>query len=339
MTDVFISYKREDETRALRLVRALERAGLTVWWDRALPGAESWHNGIAQALETARCVVVLWSKGSVGPEGQFVRDEAGRALKRGCLVPVLLDRVDPPLGFGELQAIDLSRWRGGTRDPFFRDLESAVRAKLEGRSVPAAVGPRTRLARRLAAGSGASLALALLSAFGANALGVQSRVCAASVITDACGALGLGNRPTRSERMAWAQRPAGSCPALREHVRNYPGGTYRDRAVALLQAARPETSTVAAPFTREVELYERDSEQPFPTRQAAADDARRRWTSEAQGSPLYCGARDPLEHLRSVSEPRGEPACRQDTSGRWTCSLGARGTCTLERREVGERCD
>ena len=38
MTDVFFSYKRDDEDRVVKLVRALEEAGLTVWWDRGQIG-------------------------------------------------------------------------------------------------------------------------------------------------------------------------------------------------------------------------------------------------------------------------------------------------------------
>ena len=79
MSDVFISYKREDEVRVARLARALEQAGLAVWWDRGLPGAESWRENIASALHAAKCVLVVWSHGSVGVEGAFVRDEAGAA--------------------------------------------------------------------------------------------------------------------------------------------------------------------------------------------------------------------------------------------------------------------
>ena len=40
MTDVFFSYKREDEDRVVKLVIGLEKAGLTVWWDRGLPGGD-----------------------------------------------------------------------------------------------------------------------------------------------------------------------------------------------------------------------------------------------------------------------------------------------------------
>lgn len=90
------------------------------------------------ALDAAGSVVVVWTHESVGPAGDFVRDEAAQAKRRGVLVPVLLDAVSPPLGFGEVQAINLSAWKGKTTDPFFGDLCAAVTAKLEGRPVPPA---------------------------------------------------------------------------------------------------------------------------------------------------------------------------------------------------------
>ena len=43
MNEIFVSYKREDEPRVGRLVRALEDAGFSVWWDRGLGGGESWR--------------------------------------------------------------------------------------------------------------------------------------------------------------------------------------------------------------------------------------------------------------------------------------------------------
>jgi len=113
MNEIFISYKREDEVRVGRLVRALETAGLSPWWDRGLAGGENWRSQIQNALDAAKCVIVVWTNQSVGPAGDFVRDEAMQAKRRGVLVPVMLDKVDPPLGFGEVQAIDLSHWKGG----------------------------------------------------------------------------------------------------------------------------------------------------------------------------------------------------------------------------------
>lgn len=64
--DVFLSYKREDEARAARLVKAFEIHGLSVWWDRTLPAGENWSSEIDLALDAARCVVTLWTEGSVG---------------------------------------------------------------------------------------------------------------------------------------------------------------------------------------------------------------------------------------------------------------------------------
>ena len=76
-------------------------------------------------------MIVVWTHESVGPAGDFVRDEAVQGKRRGVLVPVRLERVAPPLGFGEIQAIDLTHWKGNPRDPFFQDLCAAVTAKLE----------------------------------------------------------------------------------------------------------------------------------------------------------------------------------------------------------------
>src|SRR4051812_28464782 len=107
MSEIFISYKSKDVDRIARLARALESSGFSVWWDRRLPGGENWHAQIRTALDQARCVIVAWTHASVGPAGDFVRDEARAAKQQGLLVPVKLDRVSPPLGFGEIQAIDL----------------------------------------------------------------------------------------------------------------------------------------------------------------------------------------------------------------------------------------
>jgi hypothetical protein len=75
-TDVFVSYKAEDRAQLLPLVKALEAEGYTVWWDVHIDGGTDWREQIQQHLDAARCVIVAWSKRSVGPEGRFVRDEA-----------------------------------------------------------------------------------------------------------------------------------------------------------------------------------------------------------------------------------------------------------------------
>ena len=130
MTDLFLSYKAEDRSRIAPLVQALETDGFSIWWDAHIGGGDEWRDTILRHLEAARAVIVVWSRRSVGPNGQFVRDEASRALKRGVYVPVRIDKVDPPLGFGETQALDLQGWKGDRSDPRYQAILSTLRKRL-----------------------------------------------------------------------------------------------------------------------------------------------------------------------------------------------------------------
>jgi TolB-like protein len=136
MNDVFVSYKAEDRARLKPLVAALEAEGFSVWWDAHIGGGTDWRDEIQQHLDAARCVIVAWSERSVGPEGQFVCDEAARAKKAGTYLPIKIDKVDPPLGFGGIQALSLVGWKGKRSDPRFVALADAVNARLTG-EVPA----------------------------------------------------------------------------------------------------------------------------------------------------------------------------------------------------------
>ena len=133
MSDVFVSYKAEDRARVRPLVDALEADGLTVWWDAHLGGGDEWRESIQQNLADARCVIVAWSKRSVGPDGSFVRDEATRALRRHVYLPVRIDKVEPPLGFGETQALPLIGWKGDRADPRYQALLGAAQAIVAGK--------------------------------------------------------------------------------------------------------------------------------------------------------------------------------------------------------------
>lgn len=162
MADVFISYKAEDRRRIQPLVDALEADGFSIWWDAHLGAGVEWRDRIAAELESAKCVVVAWSRQSVAPEGRFVRDEASRALRRGVYIPINIDPVEPPLGFGETQALPLIGWKGRRSDAAYQVLRTAVAAMVRGdrgASVGADPPPRSRRAV-LAAGAASVVALA-----------------------------------------------------------------------------------------------------------------------------------------------------------------------------------
>jgi serine/threonine-protein kinase len=136
MSDVFISYKAEDRRRVQPLVQALQSDGYVVWWDQHIGTGDEWRQTIERQLDAAKCVIVAWSRHSVGPEGQFVRDEATRAQQRRVYVPVMIDEVRIPLGFGESMATSLRGWRGNPEDPRYQAVLSAVRRIAGGGSEP-----------------------------------------------------------------------------------------------------------------------------------------------------------------------------------------------------------
>jgi len=160
MSDVFVSYKAEDRARVRPLVEALEADGLSVWWDAHIGGGDEWRETIARNLDDARCVIVVWSKRSIGPDGHFVRDEAARALRRHAYLPVRIDKVEPPLGFGETQAISLSGWKGNRSDPRYLSVLTGLQSMIGRDSIPHDARARRGMDRRTLVGGAAALAAA-----------------------------------------------------------------------------------------------------------------------------------------------------------------------------------
>jgi hypothetical protein len=110
MSDIFISYAGEDETRAEMLARTLEDRGWSTFWDRTIPIGKTWRETIGRELQGARCVIVLWSKNSI--DSHWVHEEADDAQGRGILVPILIENVQAPIGFRSIQAAHLQNWDG-----------------------------------------------------------------------------------------------------------------------------------------------------------------------------------------------------------------------------------
>jgi TIR domain len=135
MSDIFISYSSADRERARVFAQALEARGWSVWWDREIPPGRAFDDVIEEALDAARCVVVLWSKASTA--SSWVRNEASYAMGRKVLIPALIDAdVKIPLEFRRLQAADLSRWHGEDSAEFRQFCDAVAR------NVAAPPGPR-----------------------------------------------------------------------------------------------------------------------------------------------------------------------------------------------------
>jgi formylglycine-generating enzyme required for sulfatase activity len=120
MTDVFVSYKHEDRDYASAIVNMLEREGFSVWWDERITPRTEWDTAIDRAIESAACVLVLWSERSVG--SKWVKTEAHFASDRGRLVPIKIEPCELPLAFVLNQHLDLSGWRFEADDRRWRRL-------------------------------------------------------------------------------------------------------------------------------------------------------------------------------------------------------------------------
>jgi hypothetical protein len=128
MSDIFISYAREDREKARTIAEALEQYGWSVFWDRKIPPGKTWDEVIGNALNTSKCMIVLWSKVSVNRD--WVKEEANVGKKRNILVPALIDNADIPIGFTLIQAADLTDWIPDKSDPGFAELVNSITEKV-----------------------------------------------------------------------------------------------------------------------------------------------------------------------------------------------------------------
>ncbi|MEM8773222.1 MAG: SUMF1/EgtB/PvdO family nonheme iron enzyme, partial [Pseudomonadota bacterium] len=118
MTDVFISYSRNDREIVRKIADALTAEGMQVWWDPEIPPGETFANVIDRNLKESACILVVWSKSSV--TSNWVQEEADDGLVRHTLIPVMIDDVELPRGFKRLQTADLRGWAGEADDANWR---------------------------------------------------------------------------------------------------------------------------------------------------------------------------------------------------------------------------
>jgi hypothetical protein len=146
VTDIFLSYAKGDRERARTLAIALQAAGWSVWWDRNIQVGQAFDQVIEHALDSAKCVVVLWSKRSISSE--WVKNEAASAAERGVLVPALIDDVKLPLEFRRRQTASLVGWEQDPSHPGFPALCDGIAAAV---GLPPAPRPLDSIRTRQAA--------------------------------------------------------------------------------------------------------------------------------------------------------------------------------------------
>ena len=250
MTDIFVSYKKEDAGRVVRLVEALRAEGFDVWWDHGIVAGSEWDRSIHRELYAAKVVIAVWTKNSV--VAPWVKEEALVGKNRGVLVPVKLDEVDPPLGFMMIQAANLVGWTGDRNDRRWPHVLGAIRAVTRGEALPAglpaATTPSPKAWIRPALVSGlVAVAIVAIGAFLVPVVtgqrGRPAPLPTSAPVTPAApapppappivppGEQALWDKATEEKTRA----------AFQSYLLAYPNGAYAQRARDILLTCRSET--------------------------------------------------------------------------------------------------
>src|SRR5262245_50436764 len=254
MADIFISYKKEDAGRVIRMVEALRADGFDVWWDHGIKAGSEWDRSIHKELYAARVVIAIWSNASVA--APWVKEEATVGKNRGVLVPAKIDEVDPPLGFMMIQAADLVGWDGDRRDPRWAYFLDALRHTMHGGAVrSAAAAPsdapvrqkRTNALLLPIAGGAALVAVLAVGAWmflGRSPTPVPSSASAPPQ-TQQSQTPSSPQQVTAGEQRLWDKATEEkSRQAFQTYLVSYPNGAYANRARDALLTCRTETKEV-----------------------------------------------------------------------------------------------
>jgi hypothetical protein len=250
------------------------------------------------------------------------------------LLPLLLDRVSPPFGFGEIQALDLVGWDGRDPSPQWQAVLRATDAVLQGKTAPPAPLRRRRWAW---AGGVVAVGLAGLGLL-ADLTGLHASLCKEGSLAAVCGWVGLG--PGAAEVQAWGQaRSANTADALRTYLAQFPTGSFVAEAQARLAACHKRVEVAWAPYLGSAPLVV-----PLGPLQAAPSAAAARQAMDAElqrDADDACAAATLSELYRPVPGARPQVpaqgwACKSDDSG-WRCRYDSKISCPQEKRQSIER--
>jgi tetratricopeptide (TPR) repeat protein len=144
MSDIFISYAREERDRAAQMAAIFAAQKWTVWWDKVIPPGRKYADVIAEELAAANAIIVLWSPAAVNSD--WVKDEAGEGARRKRLIPALIEPTEIPYGFRQLQTADLTDWDGSPTHSEMQGLLQSVARLID---KPAVVADRTAIDRAI----------------------------------------------------------------------------------------------------------------------------------------------------------------------------------------------
>lgn len=342
MADIFISYKKEDAGRVVRIVEGLRAEGFSVWWDHGIAPGSQWDKTIQRELDAAKIVVAVWSEDSI--HAPWVKEEAGVGKSRGALVPVRIDEVEPPLGFGLIQFADLIDWNGDIEDSHWDFFIESVRAVMSGEPMAGLEKPRPK--RRLPFVPIVTGLVALIAA-GAAGLWAMNGGLAPPGPAPSAGTATAATAPTPSRSSAptegeEAMFQAASQTRLKsdwqDFLRTFPNGYYAPRVreqilplceVEMRKTWKPNPVPIGQMFRASSQSNPVDSDTLMhPTEAAACAQAKANYEDQAN---RYCRTIASSTESRNIeiSITHAECAC-QGNMGAHFCFIDSNYSCTYE---------
>jgi cell division septation protein DedD len=136
VSEVFISYSRDNQEVVRRLAEAVKALGYDVWWDDQLPPHLAYGDVISQNVGGAKAAIVVRSANAAASE--WVRAEADMARNQKKLIQTTIDGAEPPMPFNQLHYVSLADWNGEADHPGWTKVRESLVA-LAG--TPAGAGP------------------------------------------------------------------------------------------------------------------------------------------------------------------------------------------------------
>jgi hypothetical protein len=161
VSDVFISYSRDNQEAVRQLAEAVKALGYDVWWDDQLPPHLAYGDVIAQKVGGAKAAIVVWSANATASE--WVRAEADMARSQRKLIQTTLDGAEPPMPFNQLHYVSLADWQGEPDHPGWSKVRESLVA-LAGQPAGAAPDVPPPLRERTVPPAAAPLAAAAAAA-------------------------------------------------------------------------------------------------------------------------------------------------------------------------------
>lgn len=344
MADIFISYKKEDAGRVDRIVEGLRAEGFSVWWDHAITPGAQWDQTIQTELNNAAMVIAVWSELSVN--APWVKEEAGVGKARGRLLPVRIDAVEPPLGFGLIQMADLVGWKGDrTDDPQWSHFLASVKAVMSGVPVAGLERPVKRKSALpwilggagavvLAVGVAGALWLQSISSlsvdYGDGSTTTVTRTGQPGPAPGPEPAPGSAAEPSPAEQEMFEKARASRLRSdYLDYLRAYPTGAFAGRVRDdILPFCKQEQQDFWAP-QKTGQAIAGSVDQGYPTEAAACEAAK---SSAERTARNTCNA---LGNGASSRNPQLEMLwtdcdCKTVGDGTWICNTQPSFSCTWE---------